>query len=161
MYIPLRNASPDLFNDDRDGRPNVSNARPLTADPLNGQRLWTIEDENGTYVMFNSDILDRQGNHSKLVGKRRKRTVIKGDEGSGVKNENVGNRCDCTGAYFIQLFLELQALSLDWVTGNVYMVIRNHRRMYACDQVERICVELLGNQVVSDVGGLALHSALG
>ena len=161
MYVSLRNASPNWFNDDRDGRVNVSNAGPLTADPLNGQRLWTIEDENGTYVMFQSNILDRQGNHSKLVGKRQKRAVIKGDEGSGVNNENVGNSCNCTGAYFIQLFLELLAFSLDWVTGNVYMVIRNHRRVYACDQVERFCAELLGNQVASDVGGLALHSALG
>ena len=56
---------------------------------------------------------------------------------------------------------ELQAASFDWITGNLYMVYRNTRRIYVCNITEAIgaqkCTEILTNGVAGDVGGLALY----
>ena len=57
--------------------------------------------------------------------------------------------------------VELQALAVDWMTGNIYMVFRFHRRIYTCAHETTSCVELLGNQVSEDVTGLALHPTRG
>ena len=59
------------------------------------------------------------------------------------------------------MLIELQAMAVDWMTGNIYMAFRYHRRIYACDQVTTLCAELLGAQVEDNVFGLALHPVQG
>ena len=62
---------------------------------------------------------------------------------------------------------EIQAFVLDQKTSNFYMVFRGQQRILVCSSdaknavtVENRCVELFGNEVAANVGGLAFGNGL-
>ena len=58
-------------------------------------------------------------------------------------------------------YAELEALAVDWITGNLYMAFNGERRILACGREDDTqnyskCAELFGNQVGFSLGGITL-----
>ena len=68
----------------------------------------------------------------------------------------------------LRITIELSVFALDWITGNLYMVFRGHRRILACNasgntgaESDLRCAELFGNRVAPNVQSLALRPNYG